>query len=733
MLLVRGNVKALRRGAIIGYPQSNIPIVTVLSLFIAAPVCVGTTVSIPTLDQMAGDWIKAANVLNPPAMDNGRDMIQVRYDLISTRFNPGSTMMPQTVSGVPLPVLRLDGQEYSAQEMRWAVYELRRRNLNCNGIQVETAVRMIPEEQGFLTRITLRNSSNKARHVLVELQIPENTIEKEKSAGQAPIAINCTFRRGWISIFEPVQKPDRSSHRPNSVTWSWQVSLPSGGSYTLEYVVASDRVEEAKLVTKTHLWADTFSKLFDNCKHHWEQRWTEAFTPGNGHFSGSLPVFETSDNALRRIYYMSVLTVLSCERSQFRISPRDFLTETDRPGKQYFWDASMMSTVWALLEPQGMKASLRKWLAADLLHSHGINIDNGKDLNGWYAFSGANVFYTTVTYIKITGDWHFLDEVLKPCQKTVLSRLDEIAMLWKQRVKRRWTLADWGTPNNLLESGDPSYVGAVASLNAQSVGMMREMADLYVFKGNVERAKQLRDESDKLLPAVLGLYKPREGVWDSILENGTRAEQRHVVDFIYVSQAILPDLTSAMHREMLGFVKRELIMENWLRAMSLKDPEARKSTRPDHGPMGSYDGWIPLTVAEMCRLGDWHDAVAFLRRTAIATREGPYAQAHEFCGPTRTTYAAPICVATGPTIPPFEQWTPSRGQSSGGYSSKECIAGGAFADVIIGTLFGFQPDWQGDMFINSHSPRPFVGRLRNLRFRNKLYNVSAGNGGVAME
>jgi len=733
MPLVCEIVRVLRRGAKIGYPQSKIPIVTVLSLFIGAPVCAGTTVSVPTLDQMAGDWIKAAHVLNPPAIDNGRDMIQVRYDLISTRFNPGSTMMPQTATGVPLPLLRLDGQEYPAQEMRWAVYEVRRRNLNCNGIQVETAVRMIQEEQGFLTRITLRNSSNKARHVLVELLIPENTVEKDESGGRASIAINRTFRPGWISIFDPVQKPDWSSQSTNGVTWGWHVSLPSRGSYTLEYVVGSDRVGEAKLVTRVRQWAGTFSKLFDDCKHHWEQRWTETFTPSNGHFSGSLPVFETSDNALRRIYYMSVLTVLSCERLQFRISPRDFLTETDRPGKQYFWDASMMSTVWALLEPQGMKASLRKWLATDLLHSHGINIDNGKDLSGWYAFSGANVFYTTVTYIKITGDWDFLDEVLKPCQETVLSRLDEIAMLWKQRVKRGWTLANWGSPNNLLESGDPSYVGAVASLNALSVGMMRQMASLYVFKGNVKRAKQLRDEADKLLPAVLGLYKPREGVWDSVLEDGTRAEQRHVVDFIYVSQAISPDLTSAMRREMLGFVKHELIMENWLRAMSLKDPGARKSTRPDHGPMGSYDGWIPLTVAEMCRLGDWRDALAFLRRTHVATREGPYAQAHEFCGPTRTTYAAPICIATGPTIPPFEQWTPSRGDSSGGYSSKECIAGGAFADVIIGTLFGFQPDWQGNMFINSRSPRPFVGKLRNLRFRNKLYNVSAGSRGVAIQ
>ncbi len=703
--------------------------------FIVAVSRGGATVgAIPTLDDMAGDWCPVEKVLNPPAMDNRQDMIQVRYDLISSRYNPGDSMMPQTATGVPFPILRISGREYTAQSMRWTAFELRRRNSDCDGFEVESAVRLLPEEQGFLTRIVINNPSRGARTVPVEIIIPQGTVLAETADGNGPTAINTTLRRGFVSAFAAARIPDESSSGANGVVWRWELAVPAGGKAILEYAVVSKNAGASVVAASARALAKTFAASYDEPRRWWEQRWAEAFTPGNGHFSGHLPVFETEDEALRRIYYMSVLTVLDCERSQFKISPRDFLTEPDRPGKQYFWDASMMATVWALLEPQGMKSSLRYWLGCDLLNSHGLNISNAKDMSpGGYSFSPANVLYTTLTYIGVAGDERFLDEVLAPDGKTVLQRLDEIALLWKQRVKPGQVLGDWGRGNNLLEGGAPTYVGSVASLNAQSVGLMREVARWHALKGNAKRAAQLREEVDKLLPAVLSLYRPGEGVWNSVRGDGARDEQRHCVDFIYVSQAIATDLTESMRREMLGFVRNELLMKNWMRAMSLKDPGARKSVRPDHGPMGSYDGWIPLMVAAMCRLGSWSDAVMFLRRTELATREGPYAQAREFSGINRMSYDAPICVATGPTIGPFEQWTPSRGEKSGAFSSKECISGGAFADAIIGTLFGFQPDLQGGMLVSSDIGRPFVGTLRGLRYRGKLYDVTAGKSGVRIE
>jgi hypothetical protein len=107
------------------------------------------------------------------------------------------------------------------------------------------------------------------------------------------------------------------------------------------------------------------------------------------------------------------------------------------------------------------------------------------------------------------------------------------------------------------------------------------------------------------------------------------------VDYIYVGNALASDLTPTMRKEMTESVKRELFMRDWMRAMSPKDAAAAHSDRPDHGPMGAYDGWIPLTVGAMWRLGFPKDAFEFYCRTEGITKEGPFAQAREFYGPNR--------------------------------------------------------------------------------------------------
>ncbi len=92
----------------------------------------------------------------------------------------------------------------------------------------------------------------------------------------------------------------------------------------------------------------------DDCERVWEQRWADAFTPGNSHFSGNLPVLKTADAALSRNYYMGVETMLELERTQFAVSNRSFITSGERgDGIQYYWDASMQATAWAMLEPAG--------------------------------------------------------------------------------------------------------------------------------------------------------------------------------------------------------------------------------------------------------------------------------------------------------------------------------------------------------------------------------------------
>ena len=469
-------------------------------------------------------------------------------------------------------------------------------------------------------------------------------------------------------------------------------------------------------------WNAHFTAEFDGFKQGWEQRWADAFTPGNPHFSGSLPVLVTDNAALKRNYYMGILTLLELERTQFPVSPRSFITSGERaPGTQFYWDASMQTTVWALLEPAGMKATLRRWLVQNVRSGSFISITgtNGFDANNHdhitgYAFNACTIFKTALDYLRITGDPAFLDEKLAD-GKTVLERMDEIATDWQTLVLPDSPLANYGENGNLLECA-PAYINRVASANAQNIWMMRGSGQT----SGVERQcrpcpANCATTPRKLLPAVLGLYKTGDGIWYGLHNDGKRVELRHCVDFIYVGNALADDLTPAMRHEMKDFVEHELLMRDWMRAMSLKDAAAAISDRPDHGPMGAYDGWIPLTVGTMWRLGFSGDAFDFYCRTAEVTKEGPFAQAREFYGPQRNQYDAPVRIA----------------ERDG--CMKECISGVAFADVVVSTFFGFAPSLDGkNTLADPQTPRPFTGKLLHVSFRGERFTISAGEKGVAV-
>ena len=294
----------------------------------------------------------------------------------------------------------------------------------------------------------------------------------------------------------------------------------------------------------------------------------------------------------------------------------------------------------------------------------------------------------------------------------MLAHLDALAIDWETLPKGPHRLINYGENGNLLECA-PAYIHCVPSANAQDIWMLRQAAQWHALHGDTGRARELRDKAAALLPAVLGLYKAGDGVWTAYHVDGKSVELRHCVDFIYAGNALQTDLTPTQKTEMIGFVKRELFMRDWMRAMSQKDAAAARSDRPDHGPMGAYDGWIPLTVGTMWRLGDPRGAYDFYCRTAVVTGEGPFAQAREFYGPTRDAYPAPVRVAKRQGC------------------MKECISGAAFTDVVINTFFGFSPTVDGKQVIaDPGTHRPFSGTLDGVRYRGRLLRLVTSRGPI---
>ncbi len=677
---------------------------------------------VPLLDEMAGAWLPMKDVANPPDVNNFHDMLLVNRDLTSFFCYPNDWLWNgQPRFGYPPVKLTIAGQEYPATDCRWYPYRALRRNLDCHGLAIETDTRMINERRAVLVRVQITNPLAVANQSEIALSV-SGALQPDGIS-----VLNTNQRPGFATVIRPVQKPDSVANDDGVVRWRWNLTLPPHEKQVIEFVSGDGPVQDSEKVgaeaisAEVSRWSAHFTTEFDGFMQCWEQRWADAFTPGNHYFSGYLPVLVTDNAALKRNYYMGVLTMLELERTQFPVSPRSFITSDERgPGIQYYWDASMQTTLWALLEPAGMKVTLRRWLVQNVRSGSFIFITgtNGFDTNNYdhitgYAFNACTIFKTTFDYLRITGDLAFLDEKLAD-GKTVLERMDEVATDWQTLVLPDSPLANYGENNNLLECA-PAYIHRIASCNAQDVWMMRQAAALQELKGHVARARELRAAAEKLLPAVLSLYKPGDGVWYGLHNDGQRVELRHCVDYIYIGNALANDLTPGMRREMTGFVERELLMRDWMRAMSLKDAAAAISDRPDHGPMGAYDGWIPLTVGTMWRLGFSSDAFDFYCRTAEVTEEGPFAQAREFYGPQRDRYDAPVRIA----------------ERDG--CMKECISGAAFADVVVSTFFGFSPSLDGkNTLADPQTPRPFTGKLLHVSSRGGSFTISVGEKGASV-
>jgi hypothetical protein len=190
---------------------------------------------------------------------------------------------------------------------------------------------------------------------------------------------------------------------------------------------------------------------------------------------------------------------------------------------------------------------------------------------------------------------------------------------------------------------------------------------------------------------------------------------RHCYDFVCIGRFMSQDLTPQMKQEMVAFVERELVDEPWMRAMSPLDKAAAESDRPDHGPMGAYDAWPALTAESMCLLGAWQPAIDFLRSTQPALEEGIYGQAREYYGDNRSERDAPVHIAMR------------------GACMRESVGGGAFAEMIIGTLFGFQPRAGENLSLyEASSDRGFKGELHNVRYDGKLIDIVSDADGVSI-
>lgn len=504
-----------------------------------------------------------------------------------------------------------------------------------------------------------------------------------------------------ITAFKLINAPDSLKAYHSGGTAKWKFQLKPGETRTLKYCMSyGDDVE--KIHQQLDRYGNNFDQIFAHVKEVWETRWHKFFTPNNDLVSGCFPVLKTDDKKAAKVYYTSPLTMLYMLNTNLPEHKRVFLTGGPKWGASivFFWDNTEWSIIQSVVDPQLIREELLSWMKINPDNYYGKDNFGGKGVGNGYSANYWALFQLIRSYITVTGDYDFLKENING--KTVLQTIDDYSTNWKKLsvygqpgcTDDVYKLADFGDDEwNLLECV-PTYKHIVPSFNAGYIWMMYETAKFQEKAGNTHRATELRKMADEMVPRLLKLYAG-DGVWNALYPNNKKIQVRHSLDFMFVGKFLADEIPDTIKAQMVDFLYRELMTDHWMRAQSLLDIAAKNSDRPDHGPLGAYDGWPVGTMMALLNMGYPQKAMDFYHAVEPVTYEGTWAQAHELWGKDKRNKKAKVRIAER------------------GWHARDALAGIGMSQVMLKGFFGFNPDVNGNP----------IGKTPNVGLNGTMYHV----------
>jgi hypothetical protein len=654
------------------------------------------------LDGLAGPWVSTRTLACYPSLANFYGAVRSTKELGGLQYLH-FTGVGQ--AGAILDAISVDGRPVFCDDSRWYPYQLRTR-AQVEALGIESITRMVFGEHGVLNQFAITNQSDQPLIRTLEMNLQTGAGADDRD----PLTVIIPGSPARACRFTVA--PDRVFMTNGQTLARWTLSLLPHTGTEIGVALALETTADQAL-QNARRWGGDFDNAFAAARSGWEQRWAAVFTPRNKIYSGCLPTLETDDQPLRELYYLSVVSLLETERDNFPKFKQCFVGEDPEWGGDvtWFWDYSLTSLPYALLNPAVMKNELRHWLVIDWRTCSHFSLNNGNPDGSWYAVNPYAYFLSLDRYLTVTGDYAFLSERIN--DRTVLGYMEALAMDWKRLVPADGKLADIGGNSwNMLEA-PPNYVHTVASLNAANIWMMRRLADYQTQAGNLVRAHELRHEADALVPEVLKLYNPETGSWNVLYPDGRQIDSRHIYDYLTVGTTISDDLTPDVKTGMMNFMARELMTPTWMRAMSRQDPSAFNSDRSDHGPAGSYSGWPAKAAQATAELGRFDEALDMF---------------HRF----REAFNSAIPQAIELTTVAGQAGLQARVSTRAGASFAE--VSGSFAEVVINTFFGFRPAVDAHAALwEPQVPRGFTGKLLHVRWRNDFYTITSDDHGLRVE
>lgn len=674
---------------------------------------------IPTVEDLRSDALthNFGDCFNPPGLTNFLGCVQVTTDLTCLRclnFPPFATADTPTASFI------LDDFHFPAHgrpvTITWYPDRIVRESVY-QDLHLTSTVALAVGKMAAVMKITIENRSTTHRHVTAGVRVQGGITKSLKPWNQAVPPSEEDNKVAWNTQRQALVFQARHSNAVSMQgtwppaadvdrnTFRYTVQLEPGAQWHFHYVnVIGEHINEAGSVYDT-LIRDVTGELA-RVRSNWNIEMRALFTPGNGRYSGELPILITEDADIRKLYWMGALGIAYSKRCHpLSVHGRTYDTLMPRYWQtaMVLWDYSLSAPVHALLDPVVMRASLERWMRMDVHKNFGTEYLTGSGIGPWYAVNDYAMVSMAYTYLRWSGDLDWLKHRIG--NTSIQEFLLQYALNWKQ-FKQPSGLAGYGTLYNLLECVS-SYTHEIAALNAANVFSLRTIADLLEPS---DQASLLRQEATQLIARIQELYVDGKGYWRARHPDGTMHEVRHCYDLLTILNTIPQDLTTRQKTEIVNFFKQELQTETWMHALSPKDEDVLFSVRPDHQWTGAYPAWPPETARGLYRIGQVDLAFSWLKGLARSANQGPFGQAH---------FAENV-------IAPNEggaRKSPSEMPYINDWLSSSC---GSWVNVILEGIFGLHPTpAKGITASPQFGEFDPKAELLGLRYRGKRFGVNS--------
>jgi len=640
---------------------------------------------------------RPADLFNPPALTNFLGCVQADVDPIAIR---NLNFPPFATSNVVTATLFLDGRIFAALgepvTFRWRPDRIER-EARARDLSVRSTTILVPGDNAVVVAFEVRNEGGMARTVRMRLglrgsvvkqetawlgPLPPSDLSNEISFDAARKALVFTSKSGAVAV-QGVAGSLEAALDPGGISLETG-DLAPGESVTGAYVQAIAGDPDGALALYDRIASDPSAEIA-RAEEEWDSELEAAFTPGNDRYSGSMPVLVSNDPDLQRLYHIGLLGVVYFKRetphsvigrTYDTLMPRYWQTTT------FLWDYSLSSLVHSLLDPQVMRAHLERWMSMDVHSLFASEWLTGGPMGRWYSVNDHAMCWMMHRYLSWSGDTDWLDKTVPSADgegKKVIDFLQDYARAYRS-FDRGSGLADYGGIDNLLECVS-SYVHEVASLNAANVWNLRAAGEILEAVSGSSKANDLRREAEDVMKLLGDLYAEGRGWWYARDAEKNLAEVRHCYDFLMIADLLPDELSEEQKKEMAGFFDAELKTPVWMRALSPEDPDAAYSVRPDHQWNGAYTAWPARAASGLFRIGRADLAAEWIRGLARSANQGPFGQAHFV-----ETYAAPEdggALKASAEFPYINDWA--------------CSSGGAWAELVISSLFGVRADAAGGL------------------------------------